>query len=124
MLECRAALQNFLNIRMSTGGLIQHCGIEEVFVARCFRHGGNQISRNCTLNNVTTSTCPESLSRHLVVLVLAQDQNFTLRKNAPQLPSGFKTVKPRHAYVHDDEVGSQLATLFDSVLTIDSFATH
>jgi hypothetical protein len=53
--------------------------------------------------------------------MLAKNQNLTLRENISKLARSFKTIKPRHAYVHNDQVWFQFASFVQSILTIDGF---
>jgi hypothetical protein len=56
--------------------------------------------------------------------MLAENQNLTSRKKISNLARGFETVEPRHTHVHHDQVWFELASFFESILTINGFGAH
>jgi hypothetical protein len=114
--------EDFLNIGMSRWDLIQNGGVKEVFATDHLCEGGDQVLRDRTFDHVAASACFERLPRHLAIVVLAENQNLTIGEHAANLPSSFETIKPRHAHVHHDQVGLQLASFFQGVLTVNSFS--
>ena len=46
VLECRAALQNFLKVDVVWGSLIQNCRVEKIFSPGCLADGSEQIFRD------------------------------------------------------------------------------
>ena len=57
-------------------------------------------------------------------IMLAKNQNSTVRKLTANKPSGLQTIDIWHADVHQDNVRQQLFGLFDGVNTIDRLSTY
>jgi len=80
--------------------------------------------RDLRFRNVRTRSGFQSGGKYLRRIVLAKDQDSTARKFAANQLGGLKTVDIGHADIHQDDVGEQLFCLFESIKTIDRFATY
>ena len=67
--------------------------------------GGEQIPGNGCLDDVAARTGIQSLPHHFRGIVLTKNQDIRDGENATDFAGGFEAIEPRHADVHDHQVG-------------------
>jgi hypothetical protein len=117
-----AALEDFLHVDVGCGSFGDEIAKKQLPLSHLI-DAMKQILGNGSFYDISAGAGIESLPHHLGGVVLAENQDVDGGKSAPDFTRGFEAVEPRHADVHDDQVGTETPGLFDGIPAVARFAT-
>jgi hypothetical protein len=87
-------------------------------------HGREQLAVGGALDDVTCATSGEHRAHVSRLVVHGEDEHARLRRAPDDLLDGLDTARPRHADVHQRNVGLELLGEIGGLVTVDRLADH